>query len=86
VLVVPYCAATVPAGGVPEVIASAGVAVTAIALVVPVMEGVTVSVAVMVWLPGVSSVIWKFPDPVCTNALAGRMAVPSELEMWTVPL
>jgi hypothetical protein len=46
-----------PFGGAPEVIASAGVAVTAIEFVVPVMEGETVSVAVMVWVPAVSSVI-----------------------------
>ena len=75
-----------PFGGAPEVIASAGVAVTAIEFVVPVMEGETVSVAVMVWVPAVSSVIWKFPDPVCSVALAGRMALLSVLVTWTVPL
>ena len=67
-------------------IASAGEAVTAMELEVPVMVGVTVSVAVIVWLPGVSSVIWTVTDPVCSVALAGRMAAPSELVMWTVPL
>jgi len=69
------------------VIASAGVAVTAIALEVPLMEDVTVSVAVTVWLPGVSSVIWKFPpNPFWKVTLAGKMAAPSELVMWVVPL
>ena len=66
-------------------IVRAGVAVTTIALEVPVMEGVTVSVADTVWLPAVSKVIRKFADPVCSVVLAGKMAVPSELVMWIVP-
>jgi len=68
------------------VIVGAGVAVTAIEFVVPVTEGVTVSVAVTVWGPGVSRLTWKFPDPICSVVLAGRMAMGSVLlVMWTVP-
>jgi hypothetical protein len=85
-LVGPYFEATVPVGGAPEVIASAGDAVTAIEFVVPLMEGVTVSVAVTVWGPGVSSVIGKTRPPLGSVALAGRMAVVSVLEKWTVPV
>lgn len=84
-LVGPYFEATVPAGGGPEVIASAGVAVTVIEFVVPLMEGVTVSVAVTVWEPGVSSVTTKPWEALGSVTLAGRMAAPSELVMWTVP-
>jgi len=58
-------------------------AVTAIKFEVPVMECVTVSVAVTVWVPGVSSVTGKLPDPL---ASAGRMALPSVLVKWNVPV
>jgi hypothetical protein len=75
----------VPAGGEPEVIASAAEAVTAIAFEVPLMDGVTVSVAVTVWLPGVSSVTRKPWEALGSVTLTGRRAAPSELVMWTVP-
>jgi hypothetical protein len=81
----PYFEATVPVGGAPEVMASAGEAVTAIEFVVPLMEGVTVSVAVTVWLPGVSSVTRKPREALGSVTLTGRRAAPSELVMWTVP-
>ena len=67
-------------------IASAAVAVTATELEVPVMEAVTVSVAVMVWLPELSKVNWKFPCPPASDPFAGRTAFLSELVMRTVPL
>ena len=66
-------------------IAGAGVAVTAIELVVPVMEGVNVSVAMMVWGPEVSRVIVTAKEPPGSVSLAGSMALPSLLEKWTVP-
>ena len=68
-------------------IATGGVAVTRIALEVPLMDGVTVSVAVTVWLPGVSKVTCKFTaDPFWNVAVAGKMAAASVLVKWIVPL
>jgi hypothetical protein len=52
---------------------------------VPVMEAVTASVAMMVWLPEVFSVAEKVPAPFMSVELAGRIALASELEKWTVP-
>jgi len=52
---------------------------------VPVMEEVTVSVAVMVWLPGVARVALKVPDPVNSVESAANVAAESELVKWTVP-
>ena len=66
-------------------IESAAVAVTAIELVVPAMEGVNVSVTVTVWVPAVSSVTGKTRLPPGSVSLAGRIALPSVLEKWTVP-
>src|SRR5580692_7631261 len=59
---------------------------TVIELVVPVMEAVTVSVAVIVWPPGVFSVTWKTPDPFVKVVFAGNTAAPSVLVKCTVPV
>ena len=59
---------------------------TVIALDVPVIEEVAVSVAVTVWLPGVFSVTAKFPDPFVNVEFAGSTAEPSELVKCTVPV
>ena len=67
-------------------IISGAVAVTAIEFEVPVIEAVTVSVAVTVCVPAVSRVTWKFPEPVCSAALAGRIALLSVVVMCTVPV
>ena len=53
---------------------------------VPVMVLVTVSVAVMVWLPEVRRVAVKVPVPLVRVVLAGNTACPSELVKCTVPL
>jgi hypothetical protein len=63
----------------------AGASVTAIALLVPVMLEVIVSVAVMVRLPAVLSVALNVPAPLVSVASAGRLAAPSLLVKWTVP-
>ncbi len=52
----------------------ADAAATAMALLVPVMALVTVSVAVIVWLPAVSNVAPKLPVPFVRVLLAGRTA------------
>ena len=54
-------------------------------LLVPVIELVAVSVAVIVWLPAVFSVALKVPVPLVSVLLAGRTAWPSLLVKWTVP-
>ena len=56
-----------------------------ITLEVPVIEGVTVSVAVIVWPPSVSSVAEKFPTPFVTGESAGSAAWVSVLVKCTVP-
>ena len=63
----------------------AAAALTVIVLLVPVIEEVTVSVAVIVWLPAVSSVAEKLPVPLVSVASAGNTAAPSLLVKWTVP-
>ncbi len=45
----------------------------------------TVSVAMMVWLPEVFRVAEKVPVPFVSVELAGSTALPSVLEKWTVP-
>jgi hypothetical protein len=47
---------------------------TVIVLVVPVMEEVTVSVAVRLWLPAVFKVALKLPVPFVSVLFAGNMA------------
>jgi hypothetical protein len=51
----------------------------------PVMDELTVSVAVMDWDPAVPRVIVKVAVPAVKVASAGRMAAPSEEVKWTVP-
>ena len=58
---------------------------TVMTLLVPVMDAVTVSVAVMVRGPIVVSVAAKVPAPFVSVASAGSMAAPSEDVKWTVP-
>ena len=52
---------------------------------VPVMDEVTVSVAVMLWFPAVFSVAENVPTPLVNVELAGSVAVPSLLVKCTVP-
>ena len=52
---------------------------------VPVMAGVTVSVAVIVSDPDVFSVTLKVPTPSVSLALGGRTAWPSLLVIATLP-
>ncbi len=60
-------------------------ALTVIALVVPVIEPVTVSVPVTVWLPAVLTVTDTVFVPLVKVVLLGRTADPSLLVKWTVP-
>src|SRR5437868_3174734 len=53
-------------------------------LEVPVNVEFDVSVAVMVWLPAVTRVAVKVAVPLVSVALAGRVALPSELVKWTL--
>ena len=57
-----------------------------IALLVPVILLETVSVAVMVWLPAVLSVILNVPTPLVSVEVLGSTAWPSLLVKWMVPL
>ena len=59
---------------------------TAMAPEFPVIDGVTESVAVMVWSPTVTRVAEKVPIPLVRVAAGGRAAAPGSLEvMFTVP-
>ena len=58
---------------------------TGIAFEVPVIEAVTVSVAVMVWVPAEFSVAEKLPAPWVSVELAGRTAWGSVLVKRAVP-
>ena len=53
---------------------------------VPVIAGVTVSLAVSVWLPAVFSVALNVPTPLVRVASAGKTAAPSVEVKWTMPL
>ena len=53
---------------------------------VPLIDAVTVSVAVIVRLPVVLKVAEKVPTPFVSAALAGNVAAVSLLLKWTVPL
>ena len=66
-------------------IIGAAVAVTVIAVEIPVIECVTVSVAVTVCEPAFSNVRSNAHEPVGSVASLGRMALPSLLMKWTVP-
>ncbi len=63
----------------------AAAALSAMALVVPVTELATVSVAVTVWLPADLSVTETVPVPLVKVVLLGRTAAPSLLVKRTVP-
>ena len=52
---------------------------------VPVIEAVTVSVAVIVWLPTVFNVAEKVPVPLVSVEFAGSTAWASVLVKCTVP-
>ena len=60
-------------------------ALTAMVLEVPVIDAVTVSVAVRVWFPAVFKVAEKVPVPLVKVALAGSVAAPSVLVKCAVP-
>ena len=60
-------------------------AVTLIEFDVPVIEAVTVSVAVMVCAPAVFSVAENVPVPLVRVVFAGNTAAPSLLVKCTVP-
>jgi hypothetical protein len=64
----------------------AGPAATVIVPEVPVIDAVTVSVPVRVWLPAVFRVAEKVPTPLVNVAFAGNTAWPSLLVKCTVPL
>ena len=70
----------------PSLTLKTGSVVTVIWPLVPVIEGVTVSVAVMVWLPAVASVAENVPTPEVRVELDGRVGDPSVLVKWTVPV
>jgi hypothetical protein len=63
----------------------AGGTVTAMELELPVIDGVTVSVAVRVWFPAVFKVAENVPTPFVKIEFAGKTAVPSLLVKCTVP-
>jgi hypothetical protein len=64
----------------------AAAALTVIVPEVPVIEAVTVSVAVMVLAPAVFRVAENVPTPFVSVAFAGRVAAPSVLVKCTVPV
>lgn len=79
----------VPAVATPEAATRKCVAApdkTAIALDVPVMLEVTVSVAVTDWFPKVLKVTGKVPAPPVSVVFAGSTAEGSVLVKWTVPV
>ena len=87
-------AVTVRLNGVPAVAvagaltAKCGPAVEADTPIVPLeldIDDVTVSVAVIVWLPAVARVAEKVPTPLVSVTLAGSTAAASVLVKCTVP-
>ena len=52
---------------------------------IPAIDAVTVSAAVIVWLPAVFSVAEKVPTPFVNVEFTGNVAAPSLLVKWTVP-
>ena len=69
----------------PSLTLRTGSAVTLIWPLVPVIDEVTVSVAVMVWLPAVTSVAENVSAPEFRVELDGRVGDPSVLAKRTVP-
>ena len=57
-----------------------------IGLLVPVMEGLLVSVAVMVWVPDEPMLALKIALPLVNVLSAGRFAFPAVLVKCTVPV
>ena len=64
----------------------AAAAAVAIVPLTPAIVPLTVSVAVTVWLPDVSSVTLNVPRPLVNVPSAGSTAEPSLLVTWTVPM
>ena len=62
----------------------AAAATTEIELLAPAIELVLVSVAVIVWLPAVSSVAPKVPVPLLSVLSAGRLNMPALVVKCTV--
>ena len=60
-------------------------ALTMMGLLVPLMPGLLVSVALMVWLPAFRKVALKVPVPPVRPVLSGRLARLSVLEKVTMP-
>ena len=54
-------------------------------MLVPAIELLTVSVAVMLWFPAVFRVALKLPTPLLSVEFAGKLAAPSVLVKRTVP-
>ena len=87
------CEVTVKAMAVPALAAAgaettrrvAGPPVTTMAAELPVIDAVTVSVAVIDWLPAVFSVTATVPVPLVSVASDGSTADVSLLVKWTVP-
>ena len=88
------CAVTVKLNDVPAMAVlgaftakcEGGAGATLMALEVPVIELVTVSVAVIVWLPVVFNVAKNEPVPPLSVLFVGSTAWESELVKCTVPL
>jgi hypothetical protein len=70
----------------PSLTPKTGSTITLIWPLVPVMDELTKSVAVTVWLPAAASVAENVPEPEASMALDGRVADPSLLVKWTVPV
>ena len=91
---VPVMVTAVPPANVPDVgemlmNVGAGAAVMAADTVtddVPVIDEVTVSVAVIVWDPAVARVTENVPTPLVSVAAVGRVAAVSVLVNFTVPV
>ena len=75
----------VPDGGAVTTKCVTAAGFTVMELDVPVMDEVTVSVAVMVRAPGVLSVTENVPVPLVNVEFAGNVAAPSVLVKCTVP-
>jgi hypothetical protein len=59
---------------------------TEIVPLVPSIDELAVSVAAIVWLPAILKVALNVPVPLVNVLSAGRMAFPSLLVKWTVPV
>jgi hypothetical protein len=63
----------------------AGATPTSMVLLVPVTAALTVSVAVMVWLPDVFKVALNIPAPLASVLFAGKTAEAAVVVKWIVP-